>query len=175
MIDTNAEAARKFLRMSTDMTEVSLKSNDPLCKVCGEMSIHVAPITPYVNGPLACPYLLEPWHIEAARDVHKQHPTLHLQRRRKSGETMRYADFQALTTPEERAADAILEAVNHPAHYGGDTPHEVIKCLAAWGLESDAFLWNAVKYIARAGKKGSAKQDLQKAVWYLNKRIESIK
>lgn len=65
--------------------------------------------------------------------------------------------------------------VNHPAHYGGDTPHETIKCLNAWGLESDAFLWNAVKYISRAGKKGSMIEDLEKAVWYLARRIESLK
>ena len=43
--------------------------------------------------------------------------------------------------------------VNHPVHYGGDVPHEVYKCLAAWGLTDNAYLWNAVKYIARAGKK----------------------
>jgi hypothetical protein len=36
------------------------------------------------------------------------------------------------------------EAVDHPAHYGGDTQHETIKCLEAWDLESDALLWNAV-------------------------------
>jgi hypothetical protein len=36
--------------------------------------------------------------------------------------------------------------VNGPAHYGGkDNPHEVIKCLEAWGLEKDALVWNAVK------------------------------
>jgi len=54
---------------------------------------------------------------------------------------------------------------------GGDVPHETIKCLAAWGLESDALLWNAVKYISRAGRKGSRLEDLQKAAFYLNRRI----
>ena len=66
------------------------------------------------------------------------------------------------------------EAVHHPAHYGGDVPHEVVKCLEAWGLESDALLWNAVKYIARAGKKGNAAEDLKKASWYLSRRIERL-
>jgi hypothetical protein len=66
------------------------------------------------------------------------------------------------------------EAVNHPAHYGGDTPHETIKCLEAWGLESDALLWNAVKYISRAGKKGAALEDLKKAQFYLDRRIRSL-
>ena len=67
------------------------------------------------------------------------------------------------------------EAVNHPAHYGGDVPHETYKCLRAWGLESDALIWNAVKYLSRAGKKGSKIEDLEKAVWYINNRIEQLR
>jgi hypothetical protein len=65
--------------------------------------------------------------------------------------------------------------VEHPSHYGGDVPHEVIKCLDAWGLESKALLWNAVKYIARAGKKSpDALQDLKKAQFYLHREIEKL-
>jgi len=68
------------------------------------------------------------------------------------------------------------EAVNHPSHYGGDTVYEVIKVLKAWGLDRDAYLWNTVKYIARAGKKDSTKtaQDLKKARFYLNERIKEL-
>ncbi len=66
----------------------------------------------------------------------------------------------------------IREVVEHPSHYGGDVPHETIKCLEAWGLESDALLWNAVKYISRAGKKGQKIEDLKKAAWYLDRRIK---
>lgn len=66
------------------------------------------------------------------------------------------------------------EVVDHPAHYGGDVPHEVVKCLEAWGLEKDALLWNVVKYIARAGKKGAAVEDLKKARWYLDRRIKAL-
>lgn len=69
----------------------------------------------------------------------------------------------------------MLEAVNHPPHYGGDVPHETYKCLRAWGLESDALIWNAIKYLSRAGKKGSKIEDLEKAVWYINNRIEQLK
>jgi hypothetical protein len=66
------------------------------------------------------------------------------------------------------------EQVDHPCHYGGNVPHEVVKCLEAWGLETDALLWNAVKYIARAGRKGPAVEDLKKARWYLDRRIASM-
>lgn len=35
-------------------------------------------------------------------------------------------------------------------------------------------LGNAIKYIWRAGLKGNAKTDLEKAVWYVNREIERI-
>jgi hypothetical protein len=64
-----------------------------------------------------------------------------------------------------------IETVDHPPHYGGkDNPYEAIKVIEAWRL--GFCLGNAVKYIARAGKKGSVIEDLKKAAWYLNREIE---
>lgn len=67
-----------------------------------------------------------------------------------------------------------MSAVDHPAHYGGDTAYESIKVIEAWGLGFS--LGNAVKYISRAGKKDPAAEveDLRKAAWYLNRRIEEL-
>lgn len=67
-----------------------------------------------------------------------------------------------------------MSEVDHPEHYGGDTPYEVIKVLEVWGL--GFHLGNAVKYIARAGKKDPAKlvEDLRKAQWYLGRYIEKL-
>jgi len=67
------------------------------------------------------------------------------------------------------------EMVNHPQHYGGENnTYEAIKVIEAWNL--DFCLGNAVKYISRAGKKDASKEleDLNKAVWYLNRRIKQI-
>ena len=67
------------------------------------------------------------------------------------------------------------DSVNHPTHYGGENnTYEAIKVIEAWGL--DFCLGNVVKYISRAGKKDPNKEleDLKKAVWYLNRRIEQI-
>lgn len=65
------------------------------------------------------------------------------------------------------------EAVDHPAHYGGvDNPYEAIKVIEAWGLGFN--LGNAVKYIARADKKGSNVEDLKKARWYLDREIANL-
>lgn len=66
------------------------------------------------------------------------------------------------------------DAVNHPDHYGGaGNPHEAIKVIEAWDLNFN--LGNAVKYIARAGKKGDFITDLEKAIWYLSREIENLK
>ena len=64
--------------------------------------------------------------------------------------------------------------VNHPAHYGGDTTYEAIKVIEAWEL--DFSLGNCVKYIRRAGKKDefTELEDLEKARWYLNRKIASL-
>jgi len=66
------------------------------------------------------------------------------------------------------------DPVNHPSHYT-DGKIEVIDFIEDKGL--CYHLGNAVKYIARAGKKdpGKTVEDLQKAVWYLNRYIEKLK
>ena len=63
--------------------------------------------------------------------------------------------------------------VNHPAHYT-DGNIEVIDFIEDKNLPYH--LGNAVKYISRAGKKDPEKtaEDLQKAVWYLNRYIELL-
>ncbi len=69
-----------------------------------------------------------------------------------------------------------MENVNHPEHYGGaDNPYETIKVIEAWGL--DFCLGNTVKYISRAGKKDARKEieDLEKARFYLTRRIDHLK
>jgi len=65
----------------------------------------------------------------------------------------------------------IHDTIDHPAHYGGDYGFEPIKVIEAWDL--GFHLGNTVKYIARAGKKGPALEDLKKARWYLDREIEN--
>lgn len=75
------------------------------------------------------------------------------------------------TVRQSPATDAPVEAVNHPAHYGGaDNPYEAIKVIEAWDL--GFCLGNTVKYIARADHKGRSIEDLKKARWYLDREIE---
>lgn len=70
------------------------------------------------------------------------------------------------------------EMVNHPEYYGGEeNVYEVVKVCEAWGLDKDAYLFNVVKYVGRAGKKDKEKelQDLEKARWYLQRKINNLK
>lgn len=80
----------------------------------------------------------------------------------------------------------MAEQINHPSHYGGeDNPYEAIKIIEAWDL--GFHLGNAVKYILRAGRKGPTEhdgirlhreatiQDLEKARWYLTRKIVELK
>lgn len=68
-----------------------------------------------------------------------------------------------------------MSNIDHPSYYGSDTTYETIKVIEAWQL--DFCLGNAVKYISRAGKKDPNKEieDLQKAMWYIQRRIDQLK
>lgn len=71
----------------------------------------------------------------------------------------------------------ILNDPIRPDHYGGkDSQYEVFNVLEAWELDKDFYLGNVIKYLARAGKKSKTtkKQDLEKALVYLQRRIDSL-
>lgn len=65
------------------------------------------------------------------------------------------------------------DVVNHPSHYT-DGGIETIDFIEAKKLPYH--LGNAVKYISRAGKKDQNKtiEDLQKAVWYIERYIKVL-
>jgi hypothetical protein len=68
-------------------------------------------------------------------------------------------------------AEPVADPVNHPTHYtvGGI---ETIDFIEAKDLSYH--LGNAVKYISRADHKGTRKQDLEKAKWYIDRAIAQI-
>lgn len=63
--------------------------------------------------------------------------------------------------------------VNHPSHYT-DGKIEVIDFIEDKNLNFHR--GNAVKYIARAGKKDKSREieDLQKAAWYIDREIKRL-
>ncbi len=67
-----------------------------------------------------------------------------------------------------------LDVVNHPSHYT-DGKIEVLDFIEDKKL--GFHLGNVVKYVSRAGKKDPAKtiEDLEKAEFYLKRKIEKLK
>lgn len=66
------------------------------------------------------------------------------------------------------------DAVNHPSHYTSDPSGiECIQISENWSF----CLGNALKYLWRNGKKDADTdiQDLQKAIWYIQREIERKK
>lgn len=72
------------------------------------------------------------------------------------------------------------EMVNHPLHYNakgehapdGTSVYEPIKVIESWGLAEGFCLGSSLKYILRARHKGNEREDLEKALWYLNRLME---
>ena len=68
------------------------------------------------------------------------------------------------------------EKINHPQHYnmGGI---EVIDAIEAWGFGEGFNRGNAIKYIARAGRKNQETEieDLQKAKWYIERELRRMR
>jgi hypothetical protein len=63
--------------------------------------------------------------------------------------------------------------VDHPSHYNSGKI-EVIDAIEDWDLNFSR--GNAIKYIARAGlkDKGTEIEDLQKALWYIQREIKRL-
>jgi hypothetical protein len=63
----------------------------------------------------------------------------------------------------------------NPNHYKTDKGIESIDVIEAFEL--DFCLGNAVKYILRAGKKPDQpiERDLEKAIWYLERKLKQVK
>ena len=64
-----------------------------------------------------------------------------------------------------------VDLVNSPSHYQGNK-FEVIDIIDDFNLSFNT--GNAIKYILRADKKGNQKQDLLKAIWYLEHELNKL-
>ena len=65
-----------------------------------------------------------------------------------------------------------MNLVDHPSHYNYGK-YETIDVIEDWGLDFNC--GNAVKYISRHMHKGSPVRDIEKAIWYLRRRLESLR
>lgn len=64
------------------------------------------------------------------------------------------------------------ERINHPDHYNNHPSGiEAIQVCEHMGFN----LGNAIKYIWRADEKENAEEDIQKAIWYLQRELQRRK
>ena len=63
------------------------------------------------------------------------------------------------------------DPVNNPKHYA-QFSIQPIDAIEAWDL--DYCLGNAIKYIVRAEHKANELEDLKKAAWYLQRKIQRL-
>ena len=69
--------------------------------------------------------------------------------------------------------DPKKDMVNHPAHYTF-SKYEVADVADEW-YANEPHLWQANKYMARWDKKGDPLENLEKAVWYIQRKINKLK
>jgi hypothetical protein len=65
-----------------------------------------------------------------------------------------------------------VNTVDHPEHYNKGSI-EAINIIEGWNLNFS--VGNVIKYMLRAPHKGDEINDLEKAKWYLERHIESLK
>ena len=75
-------------------------------------------------------------------------------------------------TQSETVVKSTHDPVNHPSHY----TYGKIETIDYIEDKGQGFnLGNAVKYISRAGHKYNTIEDLEKAIWYINREIMRLK
>ena len=73
------------------------------------------------------------------------------------------------------------DSVQKPRHYNvcgdhdgeGRSIYEPIRVIEAWGFGEGFCAGNAIKYILRAQHKGKEREDLEKALWYLDRLLDN--
>jgi hypothetical protein len=79
-----------------------------------------------------------------------------------------------ISNADEQTAEADRDMVNHPPHYTGNPSG--IECIDVT-MHFNFCRGNAIKYIWRAGRKGTYSdevEDLRKARWYIDKEIDRL-
>ena len=66
-----------------------------------------------------------------------------------------------------------VDLVNKPPHYAFSI--EPIDAIESWGFDEDHYLASVVAYVVRSKHKGTELLDLEKAAWYLARKIQRVK
>jgi hypothetical protein len=76
--------------------------------------------------------------------------------------------------PEPEKCEAEFASnVDHPTHYNTGTI-ETIEFLESLNVAEDFCVGNAIKYLSRYKHKGKPLEDLEKALWYVERAIQNL-
>lgn len=64
----------------------------------------------------------------------------------------------------------VADLINHPPHYASPGGLEVVEVMEAFA-PCNAHRAQAIKYLLRAGNKGSTQEDLRKCAWWVEREI----
>ena len=81
------------------------------------------------------------------------------------------SDIEAVVEEDCKHKYSYEQSVNHPSHYN-KTQLEVIDAIDIWGLDFSE--GNVIKYLLRAKHKNNAREDLEKALWYVQRLLDNL-
>ena len=142
--------------LTVDQPEINPADIDKLCSITGTITPNDIPYTITTSDPIKVSETIkvEPISEKLERQITRP-PCDALELNKNLG---------------KETADGV-DTVNHPSHYTYGTI-EVIDYIEDKGFNYN--LGNAIKYVSRAGHKFNAIEDLQKAVWYINREISRL-
>ena len=81
------------------------------------------------------------------------------------------SDIEVVVEEDCKHKYSYEQSVNHPSHYN-KTQLEVIDAIDIWGLDFSE--GNVIKYLLRAKHKNNAREDLEKALWYVQRLLDNL-
>ncbi|MDK4328468.1 DUF3310 domain-containing protein [Corynebacterium propinquum] len=155
------DKTRAFGYRDVDLAKVAFKAGKKLAERQGLTVVSTAVLEDYEHFSIGDWSKAKPQKIESSGDFYVT-PS----RNKKPGP-------EDKITPETMEFNLRVEdkSVQSPAHYqlGGIEAIDVID--EAIADPASFYRGNAIKYLLRAGRKGDARQDLEKARWYIDREI----
>lgn len=159
------DKTRAFRYRDTDLAKVSCKTAKKHAEKQGLTVVSTAVLEDYERWKIGERSKAKPQKIESSGDFYVT-PS----RNKKPGP-------EDKINPETTEFDLRVEdnSVQSPAHYQLADGVEAIDVIDQTVEDPASFYrGNAIKYLLRAGRKGDAKQDLEKARWYIDREINDL-
>lgn len=88
-----------------------------------------------------------------------------------------FSEYWEPACPSHDAEESLEDKVNSPLHYSYgkiEVIDFIMQTAVLYRGDQAVLVGNVLKYLARAPLKGNMKQDLEKALWYLKRLLETV-